>query len=78
MRMLPWLRAAPSPAAAGYGLQQLHPECRLLTSDTLYLDFPGRVFQVDALHPPFKGDWLSVPRSSCAAIPKKPITYASA
>jgi hypothetical protein len=49
-------RAIPS-LAAGYGLQQLHPESRLLTSDTLYLDFPGRVFQVDALHPPFKGDW---------------------
>ncbi|NDD36491.1 MAG: hypothetical protein EBZ26_09360, partial [Flavobacteriia bacterium] len=30
---------------------------RLLTSDSLHLDFPGRVFQVDALHAPFKGDW---------------------
>jgi hypothetical protein len=49
-------RAIPS-LAAGYGLQQLHPESRLLTSDSLHLDFPGRVFQVDALHPPFKGDW---------------------
>lgn len=49
-------RAIPS-LAAGYGLQQLHPESRLLTSDSLHLDFPGRVFQVDALHAPFKGDW---------------------
>ena len=49
-------RAIPS-LAADYGLQQLHPESRLLTSDVVHLDFPGRVFQVDALHPPFKGDW---------------------
>jgi hypothetical protein len=49
-------RAIPS-LAAGYGLQQLHPESRLLTSDTLHTDFPGRVFHVDALHAPFKGDW---------------------
>ena len=49
-------RAIPS-VAADFGLQQLHPESRLLTSDSLHLDFPGRVFQVDALHPPFKGDW---------------------
>ncbi len=49
-------RAIPS-VAADFGLQQLHPESRLLTSESLHLDFPGRVFQVDALHPPFKGDW---------------------
>ena len=49
-------RAIPS-LAADYGLQQLHPESRLLTSDVVHLDFPGRVFQVDAIHAPFKGDW---------------------
>jgi len=49
-------RAIPS-LAADFRLQQLHPESRLLTSDSLHLDFPGRVFQVDALHAPFKGDW---------------------
>ena len=49
-------RAIPSLAAA-FGLQQLHPESRLLTSDALHRDFPGRVFRIDALHAPFKGDW---------------------
>jgi hypothetical protein len=49
-------RAIPS-LAADYSLKQLHPESRLLTSDALHLDFPGRVFQMDALHAPFKGDW---------------------
>ena len=49
-------RAIPS-LAADYNLQQLHPESRLLTSDHLHLDFPGRVFHVDSIHAPFKGDW---------------------
>jgi hypothetical protein len=49
-------RAIPS-LAADFGLRQLHPESRLLTSDSLHLNFPGRVFQVDALHAPLKGDW---------------------
>jgi len=49
-------RAIPS-LAADFRLQQLHPESRLLTSDVVHLDFPGRVFHVDALHAPFKGDW---------------------
>ena len=49
-------RGIPS-LAADFGLQQLHPESRLLTSDDLHLDFPGRVFQLDAIHAPFKGDW---------------------
>ncbi len=44
-------------AAARYGLAQLHPQSRLLTSDALHLDFPGRVFAVDAIHPPYQGTW---------------------
>mgnify|MGYP003330708262 FL=1 len=49
-------RGIPSLAQA-FELYQLHPESRLLTSDALHLDFPGRVFHMDAIHPPFKGDW---------------------
>lgn len=49
-------RAIPS-LAGEYSLHQLHPESRLLTSDTLHPGFPGRIFQVDAIHTPFKGDW---------------------
>jgi len=49
-------RGVPSLAEA-FEMHQLHPESRLLTSDVLHSAFPGRVFQVTALHPPFKGDW---------------------
>jgi hypothetical protein len=49
-------RGIPS-LAQTFELQQLHPESRLLTSDVFHAEFPGRVFQVTTLHPPFKGDW---------------------
>jgi len=43
--------------AETFAMQQLHPDSRLLTSHVLHTDFPGRVFQVDGIHAPFKGDW---------------------
>ncbi|KRO68541.1 MAG: hypothetical protein ABR88_00155 [Cryomorphaceae bacterium BACL7 MAG-120322-bin74] len=49
-------RALPS-LAVRFALTPLHPEARLLTSDVLVTDFPGRIFQVVALHPPFQGEW---------------------
>ena len=34
--------------AQRYGLQKLHPDSHLYTSDTLCTDFPGRIFEVEA------------------------------